>query len=477
MEAGARAASPKVTTRQFLELFSAVMLPMFLAVADQTLLATATPRIAAELGGLRDTTWIALGYMIAVTITVPLYGRLGDRRGRRDMLMVALAVFSAGSVGCGTARSLGWLVVARIVQGLGGGGLMVLSQALIGEIVPGRERARFQAWFAMNFTIASISGPLIGGLVVQHGDWRWLFLANIPLAALAAWRITRLPAGDRNPGAALEDIGGIALFAAAACALLVWLTFGGHRFDWLSLPSLVLGGTGLALAGLLAVRERRLDEPFLPVELLRQRDIALMAATVALFAACLFAIVFFLPIYLQLGYGARAAAAGLLLLPVTIGMVFGATVTGRYISRTGRAGRLPPRGLLLAAVAIGALAFVPAQPWAVAPLCLLCGLGFGTVMPTSQVVIQSLAGRERLGASSSLVSLARSVGGALGTALFGAIAFGLMHGGGSTTPSSIPGDGEAARQLAFALRAMFCAVAATALLASACAARMRRIQL
>ena len=166
---------------------------MFMAAVDQTLLATATPAIAATLGGLRDTSWIAVGYLLAAATVVPVYGRHGDLRGRREMLLVALGVFTLGSAACGAAQTLPQLVAARVLQGLGGGGLMVLSQALIGELVPPRERARFQGYFATVFTAASIGGPVIGGIVVSHTSWRWLFFANVPLAVFAAWRLRQLP--------------------------------------------------------------------------------------------------------------------------------------------------------------------------------------------------------------------------------------------------------------------------------------------
>jgi MFS family permease len=172
-----------------LALFSAVMLPMFLAAVDQTLLATATPRIAQEFGDLADTSWIAVGYLLASATIVLVYGRLGDLKGRRNVLLAALGVFTLGSLACGLAQSLPQLLAARVLQGLGGGGLMTLSQALIGELVPPRERIRFQGYFALMFTCASIGGPVIGGFVVSHTSWRWLFFANLPLAAFAAWRL------------------------------------------------------------------------------------------------------------------------------------------------------------------------------------------------------------------------------------------------------------------------------------------------
>ena len=248
----ARGAS--VTRAEFLQLFAAVFLPMFMAAVDQTLLATATPAIAATLGGLRDTSWIAVGYLLASATIVPVYGRLGDRRGRRDLLLVALGVFTLGSLACGVAQSFPQLVAARVLQGLGGGGLMTMSQALIGELVPPRERVRFQAWFALVFTASSIAGPVIGGIVVSHASWRWLFLANLPLAAFAAWRVCRLPRGERPaqlPGGI--DAAGHVLFAIGALAMLYWLTSGGHRFSWGSMQSLALAATGAAA---LAARDR-----------------------------------------------------------------------------------------------------------------------------------------------------------------------------------------------------------------------------
>ena len=290
----------RVSTAQFLQLFSAVMLPMLLAVADQTLLATATPSIAKELGGLRDTTWVALGYMIAMTVTAPLYGRLGDRWGRRDMLLVATGFFASGSLACGLAGNLGVLVAARVLQGLGGGGLIVLSQAIVGELVPPRERARFQGYFATNFSLASIGGPIIGGLVVHHASWRWLFLANVPLCVLAAWRLHRLPQARDAAVNPLSDVLGAVLFATAAGVSLAWVSFAGHRFDWLSAPSLTMVLAAAALWWALVDREARHAEPFLPVELLRDPAIAHMALAVICFGATLFSVVFFLPIYLQL---------------------------------------------------------------------------------------------------------------------------------------------------------------------------------
>jgi len=402
---------------------------MFMAAVDQTLLATATPAIAATLGGLRDTSWIAVGYLLASATIVPVYGRLGDLRGRREMLLAALVVFALGSAACGAAQSLGQLLAARVLQGLGGGGLMVLSQALIGELVPPRERARFQGYFATVFTAASIGGPVVGGIVVSHTSWRWLFLANLPLAAFAAWRLRKLPRGEPYPREqAKADLPGHVLFAIGAVSALFWFTSVGHRFPVASFGSAALVITAAIALGALVWHERRHESPFLPVDLLRERTIALSSIVVFLFASCLFSVVFFLPIYLQLGHHVSAQYAGLLLLPVTGGMVTAAMTSAQILRRSGRPRWIPVVGMSAAATALFLLGVLPSNEPLVIALGFLCGLGFGCVMPTIQVTVQTLAGRERLGVVTALNGLARSTGGAAGAALFGAVVFAMLPG-------------------------------------------------
>jgi EmrB/QacA subfamily drug resistance transporter len=402
---------------------------MFMAAVDQTLLATATPAIAATLGGLRDSSWIAVGYLLASAIVVPVYGRMGDLRGRRELLFVALAVFALGSLACGVAQSLPQLLAARVLQGMGGGGLMTLSQALIGELVPPRERARFQGYFATVFTAASIGGPVLGGIVVSHTSWRWLFLANLPLAVFAAWRLSRLPPSEAHARPEHKaDIPGHVLFAIGAVSALFWFTSVGHRFAWNSTPSIALVLVAVLTLGGLYWHESRHESPFLPVDLLRERTIGLSTVVVLLFAACLFAIVFFLPIYLQLGHRVSAQYSGLLLLPVTGGMVIAAVTSAQILRRTGRPRWIPVIGLSCAALALFLLGVLPAHMSLIIALGFLCGLGFGCVMPTIQVTIQTVAGRERLGVVTALNGLARSTGGAAGAAMFGAVVFALIPG-------------------------------------------------
>ena len=265
--------------------------------------------------------------------------------------------------------------------------------------------------------------------MVTHASWRWLFWVNAPLGLFAAWRLYRLPRGTRNEAApGVEDIPGLLLFSSAAAGSLLWVSQAGHRFAWLSAECALLAGCCALLWALLVWRERRHSPAFLPVELLRQPAITCMALTIVCFASCMFAMVFFLPVYLQLGHSISAAHAGLLVLPLTFGMVTGSTSTGRIISKFGKPKWLPVIGMSLSSLALLLMSLLPPVYWLASGLGFFCGLGFGTVMPTSQVVIQTLAGRDRLGIASATTSLARATGSALGTALFGALVFALLRG-------------------------------------------------
>ncbi|MBA2961246.1 MULTISPECIES: MFS transporter [Ramlibacter] len=452
----------------FLTLFSAVMLPMFLAAVDQTLLAAATPRIARDLGGLSDTSWIAVGYLLAATIAAPLYGRMGDRYGRRNVLLVALAVFVAGSLACGMARDMHFLIGARVLQGLGGGGLMVLSQSLIGELVPPSERPRYQGYFAAVFTVSSVGGPVIGGFVVNHGDWRWLFLVNLPLGLVAAWRVASLPRPARSAVRdAPYDPMGVVLFATCAASALLWLSLVGHRFPLLSAVSAGLLALAAGSGALLAYQQRRHPFPFLPLDVLRVPGVGWVCLSVMGFSGSMFALVFLLPIYLQVGQNTSATGAGLQLLPLTIGMVVGSTLNARFSSRSQRSGVLPPWGLGTAAVALFGLAVLPPSHLGISVAAALCGMGFGTVMPSAQIAVQVLGGRERLGAASALLSITRSTGAAVGTAAFGGLAFALLNlraGGGEGATVRLdgldPGQVTHAFHIVFGVVALYAAAGA-----------------
>jgi MFS family permease len=272
---------------------------------------------------------------------------------------------------------------------------------------------------------------VIGGLVVSHFSWRWLFFFNLPLAAFAAWRLLLLPQGEKHPApAAGVDLAGHLLFAVGALSTLFWLTSGGHRFAWSSPTSFALAATGAAALTALYFNERRRPAPFLPIDLLHKRTIGLSALLIAFFAACLFAVIFFLPIYLQLGHSVSAQASGLLLLPVTAGMVTAAMISSRRLARTGKPHWIPVVGMSVSSAALLMLALLPPTMPLVIVLGFFAGVGFGTVMPTSQMTMQCEAGRAKLGAVTAIAGLARSTGGAAGAALFGAVVFSTIADGG-----------------------------------------------
>lgn len=408
------------------------MLSMFLAAIDQTILAAAIPAIAGALDNFADVSWLASAYLISATVTAPVYGHLGDRYGRRRMLFIALGIFIVASIACSLATSMGMLIVARAIQGLGGGGLMTTAQAMIGEHIPARQRGRFQGYFAALFAASSTIGPVLGGYLTQHASWRAVFLINLPLGLLAAWLATRLPEGERHGERGFHlDVLGALLFAVAAFTMLFALSSAGHRFAWNSPLLLALVVVSLAAFGALVLWELRAKDPVIPVRLLATSTMWRTNAMVLIFGASLFALVLYLPLYLQLGRGAGIGESGMLLLPVTLTLAAGASITGRTITATGHLTLLPMIGLSISTLAFAALAaMLPGLSTAmVIALVVVGSAGLGSIMPTSQVIIQDTAGRASLGAATASISVSRSFGGALGSAAVGALLYALLGGG------------------------------------------------
>lgn len=433
------ASDPHLSVREaFRQVFPGVMVAMFLAAADQTILASALPTIASHLGGFEYVSWVVVAYLLAATIAAPLYGHLGDRFGRKRMLLVALAVFTIASAGCAAAPTLLTLIIARAVQGLGGGGLMTLAQALIGENVPPRDRGRFQGYFAGIFALASTSGPILGAYLTEHVSWRSVFAINLPLGLLAGFLARRIPAAaPPRSGTYRPDIVGTLLLCLATVGLLYTLSSAGHGLPFDSWTLYALIALVVAAFAALYLWERRSAHPVIPVRLLQRPEILRPDAVVICFAATLFATVLYLPLYLQVGRGFGIGTSGTLLLPVTLSMVTGATLTGRLVSRTGKVTIFPIIGLVLATIALIALGAAITFAPTVLVLCLtgLTGIGLGMVMPAMQVAVQHAAGRESLGAAIGSMSLCRSIGGAIGVAIAGAIIFlSIQRAGGALGP-------------------------------------------
>ena len=421
------AAAPSSRTL-FLSVFPSIMLPMFLAAIDQTIVATALPAIAAELGDVERVSWVVVSYLVAATIAAPVYGRLGDVLGRRRLLIVALGLFIVASVLCAIAPTLLALAAARVLQGLGGGGLMTLSQALVGEAVPPRQRGQFQGYLSAVFVCSSTFGPVAGGWLTEHFGWTSVFLINLPLGLLAVILALRLPRHApawASRGRLHFDFFGLALFACFIAPLLLALERA-QRLDSASLPLAgVLAGVAVMSLLLLLRRERSARVPLLPVKLLGEPGIWRTDAMAACVGAQLISLITFLPIYLQVARGAAPGQVGVLLLPLTMLIAVGAMVTGRMITRTGRGAIFPSVGLPVVAGLLVALALLaPRLGLAELPF-LFAGIALftGSAMPVVQTTVQFVAGPTQLGAAAASVQFSRSVGAAVGTALVGAVLF------------------------------------------------------
>ena len=404
--------------------FAAIVLAMLPAVIDQTILATALPVIASDLGTLSDVSWVVTAYVVAAAATTPLWGKLGDRHGRKLLLEVALLVFVVSSALCGAAQDITQLILLRGVQGAAAGGLMTLAMATVGDLVAPRERGRYQGYIAATFAVATIVGPLVGGVLVDHASWRWVFLVNLPIgaAALAGLHL-RLPAPDVARADRPLDVSGAALLAGATTALMLTCIWGGSRYAWGSGPILALIAATVVLSGALLVRERRAADPIVPFHLLRTGPVAIASAALFLGTASLFAVTVFVPLFLETTTGASPTEAGLLLVPAMLGIAVSTTLSGRSIARTGRYKRFPIAGLALLTTALVLLAALAGDPSQVATGIglALFGLGFGMVTQVLIVAVQNSVDRRELGVATATTGFFRALGGAVGAAVLGAV--------------------------------------------------------
>jgi EmrB/QacA subfamily drug resistance transporter len=404
--------------------FAALILAMLPAVLDQTILATALPTVAGDLGGLGDVSWVVSAYVVAATVLTPLWGKLADRHGHRRLLQLALVVFLTGSALSGLATSITELVVFRAAQGVGAGGLMTLAMTAVGDLVAPRERGRYQGYIAMSFAVASVLGPLVGGLLVDHVSWRWVFYVNLPLGAIALGVLSAtLPRAVPERPRARLDVLGATLLAGATGALLLVCVWGGSHYAWDSAQILGLAAATLVLGAALVARERRAEDPVVPVALLRTPAIGIASVALFLGTASLFAVTVFVPVFLQAVTGASPTGAGLLMLPMMAGITVSTTLAGRAIARTGRYKRYPLAGLALMAAALTLLAAAASARSAAATGVglLVFGLGFGMVTQVLVVAVQNAVDRRELGTATAATGFFRALGGAVGAAVLGAV--------------------------------------------------------
>ncbi|MBB5779824.1 MDR family MFS transporter [Nonomuraea jabiensis] len=462
-----------------------LMLTMFLAAVDQTVVATAMPTIVGELHGLESLSWLVTAFALTSGIATPLYGKLSDMYGRKNLYLSAIVLFVLGSALCGLAQSMGQLIAFRAFQGIGAGGLMVLTMTIVGDLVTPRERARYQGIFGGVFTLASIAGPILGGYLTQHVSWRWIFYINLPLGVIAlavAFAVLKLP--RRVSPHRIDWLGAVLISGLLTC-LTLFASWGGTLYAWSSPVVIGLGGGAVLLAVLFVMVERAAAEPVLPLRLFRDRTFTIPVASVVLMATAMLGAATFLPVFLQLATGASASDSGLLLLPMMVGMVVSSTVTGQLVHRFGRFKWFMVTGTALAGVAgflfstmdLGTGGLVSGA------YMVLFGAGLGMVMQNVLLVVQTTTAAADRGAATSAVTFARGVGGAVGVAVLGGVFSGrLALGQASLTPEAIQALPEAARhatQLAFshAISGVFAWVGPILLAAALLLAFLRDVRL
>ncbi|MFG1701936.1 MDR family MFS transporter [Nonomuraea sp. M3C6] len=458
---------------------------MFLAAIDQTVVATAMPTIVGELHGIESLSWLVTAFALTSGIATPLYGKLSDMYGRRNLYLSAIVVFVIGSALCGVAQSMGQLIAFRAFQGIGAGGLMVLTMTIAGDLATPRERARFQGIFGAVFGVASIAGPIIGGYLTEHVSWRWIFYINLPLGAVAlavAVAVLKLP---RRTSPHRIDWLGAALISGLLTCLTLFASWGGTVYAWSSPVVVGLGAGAVLLAVLFTLVERNAAEPVLPLRLFRDRSFAIPVAAVVLMATALMGAATFLPVFLQLATGASVADSGLLLLPMMAGMIVSSTLVGQLVHRFGwykwfmvaGAAIAAGSGFLFSTMDLGTSAFVSSA------YMVLFGLGFGMVAQNLVLAVQTTTPEADRGAATSAVTFARGVGGAVGVAVLGGVFSGrLALGQAALTPEAIQALPEAARhatQLAFshAIGGVFAWVGPMMLLGAALLAFLRNVRL
>ena len=424
MQAAASAdVTSQATSDNVLVVFGGLLLVMLLAALDSTIVATALPTIVGEFGGLAHISWVVTAYLLAQTIVTPIYGKLGDLYGRKRVLQVAIVIFLIGSALCGLSQSMTHLIIFRAVQGLGGGGLMVTTQAVVADVVPPRARGRYQGIFGAAFGFASIAGPLVGGYFTTHWTWRWIFYINLPVGIIALLVLAAtLPAQSSFARHAIDYVGA-ALLAVTLASIVLVTDLGGTVYAWSS--PLMIALIVIAVAGLIAfvLIERRASEPILPLQLFRMRDVWVTSVVGLIVGFALIGSVTYLPVFLQIVKGLSPTESGLRMVPLMAGTLVTSILAGQLVSRTGKYKLFPIIGTTIVALSLLLISRMTAETSALAASLYmsLLGLGLGFVMQVLIIAVQNAVDYRELGVATSNAILFRFVGGSLGTALLGAI--------------------------------------------------------
>ncbi|QXE37065.1 MFS transporter [Streptomyces sp. GMY02] len=411
-----------------LVIIGALLLGLLLASLDQTIVSTALPTIVSDLGGLEHLSWVVTAYLLASTAATPLWGKLGDQYGRKRLFQIAIVIFLAGSALCGTAQDMPQLIAFRALQGLGGGGLIVLSMAIVGDIVPPRERGRYQGLFGAVFGVTSVLGPLLGGFFTQELSWRWVFYVNLPIGVVA---LAVIAAVLRIPAHATRhtiDYPGTFLIASVATCLVLVASLGGTTWAWGSAEIIGLAALGAVLLLLFMEVERRAAEPVLPPRLFRLRTFTLVAVISFVVGFAMFGAMTYLPTFLQVVQGVSPTMSGVHLLPLVAGLLITSTVSGHLVSRTGRWKAIPVLGAAVTAVGLLLLhrLTVTSGTWETSVYLFVFGAGLGLVMQVLVVVVQNAASYRDLGVATSGATFFRSIGASFGVATFGTVFSNLL---------------------------------------------------
>ncbi len=408
---------------RILAIYSGLMVTLLLAALDQTIVATALPQIVGDLGGLSQYSWVFTAYLLATTVTVPLYGKLGDVYGRRPLFIVAICIFLLGSALCGAAQGMTQLVIFRAVQGCGAGGLIPLALAVIGNIVPPRDRGRYQGLIGAVFAAASIIGPAVGGFIVDNMSWRWIFYVNLPVGGVALIVIWITMPRRRDVVPRAIDWAGAALLATATTSLLLGLVWGGREYAWSSVQ--VTGALAIAviLAAAFGLWERRVDEPILPFDVLQNKIVLSSIVCMALIGMAMFGTIAYVPLFVQGVIGTSATSSGVVLTPLMLGAVTTSFLAGQWVSRTGR---YRPNALVGPLV----LAFGMFLLWRMdvhttngeaARNMVVAGIGIGSMMQVFVISVQNAVRRQQMGSATALTQFARSIGATVGVTVMGVI--------------------------------------------------------
>jgi EmrB/QacA subfamily drug resistance transporter len=416
-----------LTPRTVWLIFGALMASMFLSSLDQSIVGTAMPTIVGELDGVAHQGWVVTAYIMAIAIVMPLYGKFGDLWGRRWPFLVAIGLFTLASAGAGFSQSFGELVLWRGVQGLGGGGLMILSQAIIADIVPAKDRGKYMGPMGALFGIAAVIGPLLGGLFTEHADWRWCFWVNIPIgiaAFVTAWVTLKLP--SHRSGKKI-DVAGIFFMVVATSGLVLatsWVSWSGNSdYDWNDGALLALvAGTLVSIVAFILV-ELRASEPILPLRLFRNPTFTISTVIGFILGMGMFAALAFLPTFLQMSTGASVTESGFLMLPMMVGVMLTAIGSGIAITKSGRYKIYPVAGLAITAGGLMWLTRITGDMsmWLFGAMIFVLGAGMGLVMQTIVLAVQNSVDPHELGTATSANNFFREIGAAVGTAVFSTI--------------------------------------------------------